>query len=163
MSPTESAAGARRPCGICEAIERLATGKFPDLVAELPNSWAILGDAQFYRGYCILFAKSHATELYLMPADEARGLSDEVRLVAEAIAAVVKPLKMNYECLGNSEPHVHWHLFPRSASESEELRLAPVWIRPRAERMRTLEPADRAALLAALREQIRTRIPHARW
>ena len=152
-----------RPCGICEAIERLAAGKFPDLVAELPNSWAILGDAQFYRGYCILFAKRHATELYLMPADEARGLFDEVRLVAEAIAAVVKPLKMNYECLGNSEPHVHWHLFPRSASESEELRLAPVWTRPRTERMRTLEAADRAALLAALREQIRTRIPSARW
>ena len=73
----------------------------------------ILGDQQFYRGYCVLFAKLHATELYLMPADAARLLSDEMRLVAEAIAAVVKPWKMNYECLGNSEPHVHWHLLPR--------------------------------------------------
>ncbi len=66
----------------------------------------------------MLFAKLHATELYLMPADSARLLFEEMRLVAEAIAAVVKPWKMNYECLGNSEPHVHWHLFPRQESGS---------------------------------------------
>ena len=28
--------------------------------------------------------------------------------VAEAIAAVTNPWKINYECLGNVEPHVHW-------------------------------------------------------
>jgi diadenosine tetraphosphate (Ap4A) HIT family hydrolase len=163
MSPGEKESGAgARPCGICGLIERIRTGKFPDFVAELPNSWAILGDAQFYRGYCIVFAKQHATELYLMPADEARALFDEMRLVAEAIAAIVKPVKMNYECLGNLEAHVHWHLFPRFASERDELRHAPVWARPNAERMLALADADRAALLAALRDQIRTRIPDAR-
>ena len=97
-------------CGICAMIDRIKAGSFPDFVAELTGSYVILGDQQFYRGYCVLFAKLHATELYLMPADAARQLADEMRLTAEAIAAVVKPWKMNYECLGNSEPHVHWHL-----------------------------------------------------
>ena len=98
-------------------IDRIKAGSFRDFVAELTSSYVILGDQQFYRGYCVLFAKLHATELYLMPADTARLLSDEMRLVAEAIAAVVKPWKMNYECLGNSEPHVHWHLLPRQETK----------------------------------------------
>ncbi len=62
-------------CGICALIERVRVGAFPDLVAELPHSYVILGDAQLYRGYCILFAKSHARELFLLSKDEARARS----------------------------------------------------------------------------------------
>ncbi len=152
----------QRSCGICQLIERIKAKEVSDLVAELPQSFVLLGDAQFYRGYCILFAKRHATELYLMPADEARALFDEMRTMAEAIAAVVKPWKMNYECLGNTEPHVHWHLFPRYETENEELRRGPIWKRPDAERMVKLQDQDRRALIGALREQIRVRFPDAR-
>jgi diadenosine tetraphosphate (Ap4A) HIT family hydrolase len=149
-------------CGICRAIEEIKAGKFRDLVAELKSSYVILGDAQFYRGYCILFAKVHATELYLMPADAARLLFDEMRLMAEAIAAVVKPWKMNYECLGNSVPHVHWHLFPRQASESDDLRRGPIWLRPESERKTILNEDDRRALIASIRKEIAARLPDAR-
>jgi diadenosine tetraphosphate (Ap4A) HIT family hydrolase len=159
MAPDEVAASS---CGICRAIERIRSGGLRDMVAELANSYVVLGDAQFYRGYCIVFAKRHATELYLMPAEEARALFDEMRLMAESIAAVVKPWKMNYECLGNTEPHVHWHLFPRFHSESDDLRRGPIWARPAAERMLALPDEDQRALIAALREQIRTRFPDAR-
>jgi diadenosine tetraphosphate (Ap4A) HIT family hydrolase len=155
-----SDAGAERPCGICAIIERIRDGKFPDFVAELANSYAILGDAQFYRGYCILFAKVHETELFRMPTNDAHGLFDEVLKVAEAIAAVTNPWKLNYECLGNQEPHVHWHLFPRY--ESDALRYGPVWMRPDSERKVALADDDRRALIVALREQIRRRIPNAR-
>ena len=147
-------------CGICKGIAAIRAGAFADFVAELPSSYMILGDAQFYRGYCILFAKRHATEMYLMPPDEAHALFDEVRLAAEAIAAVTRPWKMNYECLGNTEAHVHWHLFPRY--ESDELRFGPVWVRPDAERKVALPAADRAALMAALRKEITARFPDAR-
>src|SRR6204780_1270012 len=119
-------------CGICAMIDRIKADKFPDFIAELASCYVILGDQQFYRGYCVLFAKLHATELYLMPADAARQLADEMRLTAEAIATVVKPWKMNYECLGNSDPHVHWHLLPRQ--ETDEMRRGPIWLAPEAER-----------------------------
>jgi diadenosine tetraphosphate (Ap4A) HIT family hydrolase len=142
-------------------IDRIKAGTFRDFVAELNSCYAILGDQQFYRGYCVLFAKLHATELYLMPADAARLLSDEMRLVAEAIATVVKPWKMNYECLGNSEPHVHWHLFPRQANEADELRRGPIWLRPESERKVTLDENDRRALIASLRTQIAILCPDA--
>ena len=153
---------AESACGICAMIDRIKAGTFQDFIAELKSCFVILGDQQFYRGYCVLFAKLHATELYLMPADAARLLSDEMRLVAEAIATVVKPWKMNYECLGNSEPHVHWHLFPRSENEAHELRRGPIWLRPESERKATLDENDRRALIASLRTQLALRFPDAR-
>ena len=148
------------PCGICAMIDRIKANAFPDFIAELKSCYVILGDRQFYRGYCVLFAKLHATELYLMPADTARLLFDEMRLVAEAIASVVNPWKMNYECLGNSEPHVHWHLLPRY--ESDALRHGPVWLRPESERKVTLDESDRRALIGSLRHELAIRFPDAR-
>jgi len=146
-------------CGICKGIAAIKTGNSKDFIAELPSSYLVLGDAQFYRGYCIMLAKRHVTEMYLMPAEEARVMSADLRLAAEAIAAVTNPWKMNYECLGNTEAHVHWHLFPRY--ENDEKRLAPVWVRPEAERKIALPAADRAELMAALRSEIAIRFPDA--
>ena len=142
-------------------IDRIKAGTFAGLVAELPHSYIILGGEQFYRGYCVMLAKLHATELYLMPVEEARALSDEMRLVAEAIAGATHPWKMNYSCLGNQEPHVHWHLHPRY--ESDELRTVPTWLRPEAERKISLTKDDERELLAQLRTQIAARIPDARF
>jgi diadenosine tetraphosphate (Ap4A) HIT family hydrolase len=143
-------------------IDRIKAGAFRDFVAELSSCYVILGDRQFYRGYCVLFAKLHATELYLMPADSARLLADEMRLVAEAIAAVVKPWKMNYECLGNSEPHVHWHLLPRQETETDEMRRGPIWLRPESEQKMPLDENDRRALIDSIRSQLAIRFPDAR-
>ena len=147
-------------CGICAAIEKIRAGKNPDFVAELPRSYVVLAWQQFYRGYCILFAKRHVTELYLMPREESRALFDEVVAVSEAIAAVTEPWKMNYACLGNTEPHVHWHLTPRY--ESDPRRYDAIWSRPDVERNVSLADSDRRALLAALRSEITTRLKDAR-
>jgi len=152
----------KHQCGICAGLETIRAGKAPNLIAELDNSYVVLGDAQFYRGYCVLLAKHHAQELFELPREEARGLSEELRSVAQAIWHVVKPLKLNYECLGNLEPHVHWHVFPRYESEEEKLRRAPVWERPASERSRPLEETDQRALMAALRAEIVRLIPTAR-
>jgi len=152
----------KHQCGICAGLETIRAGKAPNLIAELDNSYVVLGDAQFYRGYCVLLAKHHAQELFELPREEARGLSEELRSVAQAIWNVVKPLKLNYECLGNLEPHVHWHVFPRYESEEEKLRRAPVWERPASERSRPLEETDQRALMAALRAEIVRLIPTAR-
>jgi diadenosine tetraphosphate (Ap4A) HIT family hydrolase len=156
--PPESA-GAQN-CGICALIARIRSETLDDFVAELPSSYLILGDAQFYRGYCVMLAKRHATELFLMPTDEARALLDDMRLAAEGIAAATQPWKMNYECLGNQEAHVHWHLFPRY--QSDALRSSPVWVRTESERKVSLPGPERAALLAELREQIAARFPDVR-
>ncbi len=158
MPPADEAG---RPCGICALIERIRAGNFPDFVAELPRSWMILGDAQFYLGYCVLFAKRHVTEPHLMPRGEAHELLDEMLAAGRAISAVTHPLKLNYECLGNQEPHVHWHIFPRYADDP--MRLQPVWLRPEAERKILLEDTSRRELIAALRVELVRYVPAARW
>ena len=142
-------------------IERIKGGAFPDVIAELPRSWVILGDAQFYRGYCVLLAKRHATEPYLMPRGEAHELLDEMLAVGKAISTVTAPLKLNYECLGNQEPHVHWHIFPRYLDDP--IRLQPVWLRAEVERKVSLEDSDRHALVADLRGALARLLPTARW
>ncbi len=152
--------GGSRPCGICALIERCRAGSFLELIAELPHSFVILGDAQFYRGYCLLLAKRHVNELHLMAPAEARALFDELVAVAQAIAAVTRPLKLNYECLGNIEAHVHWHVFPRY--EADPLRAAPVWVRPEPERRVALEDSDRRGLIRALGSELRRYLGAAR-
>ncbi len=152
---------APRACGICGLIERIRSGAFPDFIAELPHSFVVLGAMQFYRGYCVVFAKLHATELHLMPPAEARALFDETIAVGAAIAAVVKPLKLNHDCLGNAEPHVHWHIFPRYLTDS--MRRFPIWTRPEAERSITLSERDRDELIVALRLELARLVPQARF
>jgi diadenosine tetraphosphate (Ap4A) HIT family hydrolase len=142
-------------------IDRIKAGAFPDLIAELPRSWVILGAAQFYRGYCVILAKRHIVELHLMPRGEAHELLDEMLAVGKAISSVAVPLKLNYECLGNQEPHVHWHIFPSSANDS--MRLQPVWLRPETERNVSLEESPRRDLIAQIRTALASLIPAARW
>jgi diadenosine tetraphosphate (Ap4A) HIT family hydrolase len=147
-------------CGICSIIERIHGGTYHDWIAELPRSWLIFGDAQFYRGYCLLLAKRHVTELHTMPRGEAHELLDEILAVGRTLAEILNPLKLNYECLGNQEPHVHWHIFPRYADDP--MRTAPVWLRAETERRVSLDPDDRAALIAAIRRTLIQRLPAAR-
>ena len=45
--------------------------------------------------------------------------------MAQALANVFKPTKINYELLGNMVPHMHWHLVPRF--ESDPLWPRPIW------------------------------------
>jgi diadenosine tetraphosphate (Ap4A) HIT family hydrolase len=157
MVPDENALGV---CGICAIIDRIRAGTFADWVAEMPRSWLILGDAQFYRGYCLLLAKHHVTELHAMPRGEAHEVLDEVLAVGRTLAEVLKHLKLNYECLGNQEPHVHWHIFPRYLDDP--MRLGPVWIRSEIERKVSLAESDRVDLIAAIRRELVRRLPAAR-
>jgi diadenosine tetraphosphate (Ap4A) HIT family hydrolase len=143
------------PCGICALIDRIRAGTFVDFVAELTHSYVILGEAQFYRGYCALLFKRHATGLHEISPPEAHGWFDEILRTAASIDAVVKPIRLNHECLGNQEPHLHWHIFPRTAEDT--MRSAPVWLRPESERKVLLEERDRHILIDALRTQLARR------
>lgn len=95
-----------------------------EIVWQFPHSVAVFGPWQFYTGYCVLVSREHATELH--HHSHRAAFLDEMALLAEGIAACFKPHKLNCELLGNLVPHLHWHVFPRSASDPE--RLNPVWL-----------------------------------
>lgn len=54
-------------------------------------------------------------------------------IVAEAVKNAFKAEKINYECLGNGDAHLHWHLFPRVTGDLGEYGndgKGPVWWLP---------------------------------
>ena len=146
-------------CPICVKIADPSTLAEDEFVWEFPNSVVLLGPWQFYHGYCVLVARTHATELSRLAEGERRAYLDEMCLLARAIEECFRPHKLNYELLGNQVPHLHWHLFPRSTDDPEALK--PVWLaldraeRDDAERRRLAAgPLDRPATAAALRQTL---------
>jgi len=151
----------------CPFCKKLAAGaKLPEteVVWQFPHSVALLGQWQYYQGHCMLVARTHATELFNLVEVERRAYLDEMCQLARAIAAVFKPHKMNYELLGNQVPHLHWHLFPRSADDPQ--RLQAVWLdigraeRNEGERRRLSgDPLRRDAIAHKLRDKLREITP----
>lgn len=50
----------------------------------------------------------------------------EVLQVAKAMQTHYQPLKMNYQLLGNGEPHLHWLLAPRFLNDAAAGKPLPV-------------------------------------
>ena len=106
-------------CEICQ--DPLFTEKgldHPQKIAELDVSIAILNrDWQYYRGSALLVFRDHVTELHhLDPEIRRRFLEDACRL-ASAVEKTFQPSKLNHAVLGNSVPHLHWHLIPRRPTD----------------------------------------------
>jgi diadenosine tetraphosphate (Ap4A) HIT family hydrolase len=97
----------------------------PLFIADLGTSRAYLNEDQFFPGWVFVVLKRHAVELYDLEARERAALIENVNRVAQALARVYRPVKMNYELLGNQVPHIHWHLVPRLANDPEPRW--PVW------------------------------------
>ena len=96
----------------------------PELrIVELKHSHLLLNRDQFFPGYCFVVAREHVTELFHLERSARSEIMEEVISTAEALAAIFKPDKMNYELLGNMAPHMHWHLVPRFRND-------PLWPRP---------------------------------
>jgi diadenosine tetraphosphate (Ap4A) HIT family hydrolase len=100
-------------CEMCQAGRpesdrygvRIMAGRYSD---------AYLQRADVQRGYTVVIWRGrHVNEPTELDDSEAAGYWAEVLAVARALIKVYQPLKMNYETLGNSLPHLHTHLVPR--------------------------------------------------
>ena len=118
-------------CLICERIGQIERGENPYFVCALSTGYVVLGDHQRFQGYTLFLCKRHVTELYQLPWGFRTRFLQEMSLVAEAVAVVYHPEKMNYELLGNGDTHLHWHLFPRVSGDTPQP--GPVWWLPREE------------------------------
>ena len=138
-------------CPICALIPRF-TGDNPHFVAELDSGYAVLGDSQMYRGYTLFIAKRCVPELHELPTGERSRFLQDMALVAEAVFRAFSPRKLNYELLGNSVTHLHWHLFPRHADDPNPQW--PVWSNPAF----IDEPRDRPAIPREQLDDLRPRL-----
>jgi len=88
---------------------RVLAGRFSD---------AYLQRASWQPGYAIVVWRGrHVAEPTELSDEEAVGYWREVLRVVSAIERHYRPVKLNYQLLGNAVPHLHTHLVPRFADD----------------------------------------------
>lgn len=104
-------------CDICNTIEKSLKGENPYFVKESNTGVVVLGWNQHFYGYTLFLCKKHATELYELDDGFQAEYLREMVVVAKAVSKTFGADKMNYECLGNGDSHIHVHLFPRKSGD----------------------------------------------
>lgn len=120
-------------CLICDRIEMIKNGTNPFFVKELKTGYVVIDDNQHFKGYTLFLCKKHATELFYLEKDLSAEFMEEMITVAKAVKNAFNAEKMNYECLGQGDAHLHWHLFPRINGDIENYGnqgKGPVWWYP---------------------------------
>ena len=106
----------KNTCLICRRIQ-LIRQQNPYFIKELKTGYVVLGDFQFFRGYTLFLCKIHKNELHNLSAPFRRQFLWEMSVVAEAVFKAFHPRKLNYELLGNTDRHLHWHIIPRHKND----------------------------------------------
>jgi diadenosine tetraphosphate (Ap4A) HIT family hydrolase len=87
----------------------------------------ILQRADIQRGYTLVIWRGrHVNEPTELTDTEASQYWLDVLKAARALSEYYRPLKMNYETLGNSLPHLHTHLIPRYIDDPRPGRPFPL-------------------------------------
>jgi len=109
-----------KDCGVCaEGRPEIVHGSSRVFAGTVSDAYLVRNDVG-QRGYCVVFWRGrHVSDPTELSADEARDYFDEVLRVGRAIERRYKPIKMNFEMLGNSLPHLHTHVIPRYLEDGE--------------------------------------------
>lgn len=125
------------------------------MIARLASGWAVMGDPQVLKGYCLLLPDPVVPQLNAMgPGSQAQFLSD-MACLGRAVLGVTGALRINYAMFGNLEPALHAHVFPRYGTEPAGLRTAHPWAYDWSI-ARAFDAAADAELIAALRAVLGT-------
>ena len=115
------------PTLIHQRVRQCRSGEYPKAICRLSSGWVVLGDVQFLPGYSLLLPDPVVPHLNEMEDELRRTFLYEMSVVGDVILEITGAVRINYEMLGNIEPALHAHIFPRFEDEPEELRLKPVW------------------------------------
>ncbi len=108
------------------------------------------------RGYTIVIWRGrHVSDPTELTADEASAYFAEVLRVGRALEAHYRPLKLNFEMLGNSLPHLHTHVIPRYVDDGSPGHPAH-FMRGEIHPTRKLPESEIVRDAAALREGLKT-------
>jgi len=117
---------------IHQRVLQASRGENPKVIARMASGWAVLGDTQFLRGYCLLLPDPVVPTLNDMEESVRAAFLTDMAALGDAVLAVTGAVRINYEMLGNLEPALHAHVFPRFDDEPQELRTKPIWLYDRA-------------------------------
>jgi diadenosine tetraphosphate (Ap4A) HIT family hydrolase len=113
-------------CEMCET-DRPDSDEYGVRIRATRNTDAILQRANVQPGYTLVIWRGrHVSEPTELTDEEASEYWLDVLTVARALIQHFQPLKMNYETLGNSLPHLHTHLVPRYVEDPAPGRPFPL-------------------------------------
>ncbi|SDS82947.1 HIT family protein [Microlunatus soli] len=112
-------------------------GENPAVMARMTASFAVIGDVQFLPGYSVALVDRPGIERLsdLPRADRTRFLAD-MDALGEAVEQACRARdpqfrRVNLEILGNIDPFLHAHVWPRYDWEPADLVNGPVWLHPK--------------------------------
>lgn len=115
------------PTLIHRRVDECRKGTNPKAICRVNSGWVVLGDVQFLKGYSLLLPDPVVGDLNDLDDTERKTLLYEMSVVGDALLAITGAARINYEILGNLEPALHVHIFPRFGNEPADLRTRPVW------------------------------------
>lgn len=137
-------------CEMCRS-KRSDEDRYGIRIYATEHSDAVLQRASIQRGYTLVVWRGrHVTEPFELNDHEAAEYWRDVLAVARALSAFYQPLKLNYETLGNTVPHLHTHLLPRYVEDPAPGRPFPLLPQNGSETF--TDPAELAKDAAALRD-----------
>ena len=112
---------------ITERVALARNGANDKVICRMPSGWAVMGDVQFLPGYCLLLPDPVVASLNDLDAESRTAYLLDMARIGDAVLKATNALRMNYEILGNAEPELHCHIFPRYAAEPDDKRRMPAW------------------------------------
>jgi diadenosine tetraphosphate (Ap4A) HIT family hydrolase len=112
-------------------------GENPTVLRRLEAGFAVIGDVQFLPGYSVLLVDDPSVQrLSDLPRSKRLVFLSDMDRLGEAVERACKRLdpsfrRVNLEILGNTDPFLHAHVWPRFEWESAEFVGKPVWLYPR--------------------------------
>lgn len=111
-------------------VEEARAGRNPRVVARMTSGWAVLNEAQFLRGACMLLPDPVVGSLNALTPSKRAAYLDDMSRLGDALLRATEAERINYAILGNVEPALHAHVVPRYADEPPEYRRQPHWSYP---------------------------------
>ncbi|WP_369141846.1 diadenosine tetraphosphate hydrolase [Streptomyces sp. R44] len=121
-------------------MDRIGTalrGENPTVMRRLTSGFAAIGDVQFLPGYSVLLVDEPEVErLSGLPRTKRLSFLSDMDQLGEAVERACRRLdpafhRVNLEILGNTDPFLHAHVWPRYAWEPADMVGKPVWLYPR--------------------------------
>ncbi|CAL9280775.1 diadenosine tetraphosphate hydrolase [Streptomyces sp. SudanB182_2057] len=120
-----------------DRIRTALSGENPTVLRRLTAGFAVIGDVQFLPGYSVLLVdEPDVQRLSDLPRVKRLSFLSDMDQLGEAVERACRRLdpafrRVNLEILGNTDPFLHAHVWPRYAWEPADVVGKPVWLYPR--------------------------------
>lgn len=111
-------------------------GENATVVCRMESGWLVFGDRQVLPGYSILLPDPVVPHLNALGFESRSRFLTDMSIAGDAILEATDAIRINYAVLGNYEPALHAHIYPRYDWEPEDKRSGPPlaydWLEARA-------------------------------